>query len=379
MMLSNLPRALVEETLSRVPLKSMRAMRLTCKEWNTLLKSQSFTRTRIGKVAAEEARELWMIVMMDYNVYLTSVVVVNGEDPRTKPLGKLAFLNKEEQVKISQVFHCDGLLLCILKGDTSKLVVWNPYLCQTRLIKTRKSDEQEYNYKYAIGYEENNKNHRSYKILRFRDHLFYDLYDFDSNSWKIHDLTASWIIAFCDRGVSLKGNTYWCATDGFGIISYTVCFDFTRMGFGGVQDLPFRVPYKQLVTLSCVRDEKLSVLVQSMETFVIDIWITDKIEEQKVSWSKFLTVDMGPLADLRISHGRFFIDEEKKLAMVFNKDSDERSDTVKIFGEDGYFRELDLGEPSDKKCWPLVCSYVPSLVQIKLPEGGGKRKRESDD
>lgn len=95
MMLSNLPKALVEETLSRVPLESMRAVRLTCKEWNTLLKSQRFTTTHIGKVAAEEARELWMIVMMDYNVYLTSVVV-NEEDPRTKPLGKLTFLNEEK-------------------------------------------------------------------------------------------------------------------------------------------------------------------------------------------------------------------------------------------------------------------------------------------
>lgn len=93
-----------------------------------------------------------------------------------------------------------------------------------------------------------------------------------------------------------------------------------------------------------------------------------------MSWNKFLSLDMGPLTYLRISDGCFFIDLEKKVAIVSNKDREQRLDTVKIFGEDGYFRELDLGEPLDIKCW---CSYVPSLVQINLPERG-KRKRQSD-
>ncbi|CAA7043308.1 unnamed protein product [Microthlaspi erraticum] len=120
-----------------------------------------------------------------------------------------------------------------------------------------------------------------------------------------------------------------------------------------------------------------------MQTFVIDIWITDKIEEQKVAWGKSLRVDDTATkvswskflrvytdTDLRISGGRFFIEEEKKVAMVLKKDRDERSDTMKIFREVGYFKELELGEPSDKRCWPVMCSYVPSLVEIKLPEVG---------
>ena len=73
----------------------------------------------------------------------------------------------------------------------------------------------------------------------------------------------------------------------------------------------------------------------------------------------------GPLTGLIRTDGGFFVEEEKKLAMVFGKDGDEKLDTVKVFGEDGYFRELDLGESSDKKCWPLVCPYVPSFVQNK--------------
>ncbi|CAA7043307.1 unnamed protein product [Microthlaspi erraticum] len=389
----NLPNHLEEEILSMIPFSSMRAVRLTCKKWNTLFKSRSFTTMHIGKQEAEAERESGesrMVVMTDHNVCLTSVVTVNEhEKPSTKPLGKLTCLDNEH-VKISQVFHCDGLLLCVLKDDITRFVVWNPYLGQTRWIEARYFHRMN-KYKYAIGYEDR-KSCRSYKILRFRDdsdyyvhypynknHLsLYDSYDFESNLWRTHYLRDPLTLAFCDRGVSLKGNTYWCATNGLGEISHTVCFDFASESFGGIKDLPFSVPFddKERVALSCVRDEKLSVLVQSMQTSVIDIWITDNIEEEKVLWSKFLRVDLGPLNGLRISNGCFFIDEEKKVVMVINKDRKERLDTLKIFGKDG-FSELELGEPSDKKCWPVMCSYVPSLVQVKLPEGG-TRNRQRD-
>nr|VDD62964.1 unnamed protein product [Brassica oleracea] len=374
----DLPDDLLDEIFSRVPLDSTTAVRSTCKAWNaSFYRRFAKTMEHNVKVTSEEARELGpgadpresrMIVMMDHNVYLTSVVV--NENASTKRLGKLTCLT-HEQVKISEVFHCDGLLLFILKDD-KRLVVWNPCLGETRWIEKGRHANVRAKYKYAFGYKVRKKkgeSFRRYKILRFTlltvlDSPSYETYDFGSSSWTHQGYNAfKGINEFCDRGVSLKGNPY-CA---WGQISRTVCFDFASVGFGGHQDLPFRVPYQfqHLVRLSCVRDEKLTVLVQSRETFVIDIWITDKIDEQKVSWSKFLRVDMGPLTGLIRTDGGFFVEEEKKLAMVFGKDGDEKLDTVKVFGEDGYFRELDLGESSDKKCWPLVCPYVPSFVQNK--------------
>ncbi|XP_013679151.1 putative F-box protein At3g22421 [Brassica napus] len=270
----DLPDDLLDEIFSRVPLDSTTAVRSTCKAWS-------------------ESR---MIVMMDHNVYLTSVVV--NENASTKRLGKLTCLT-HEQVKISEVFHCDGLLLFILKDD-KRLVVWNPCLGETRWIEKGRHANVRAKYKYAFGYKVRKKkgeSFRRYKILRFTlltvlDSPSYETYDFGSSSWTHQGYNAfKGINEFCDRGVSLKGNPYWCAIDSWGQISRTVCFDFASVGFGGHQDLPFRVPYQfqHLVRLSCVRDEKLTVLVQSRETFVIDIWITDKIDEQKVSWSKFGT------------------------------------------------------------------------------------------
>ncbi|ESQ56263.1 hypothetical protein EUTSA_v10027497mg, partial [Eutrema salsugineum] len=304
-MISHLPRDMAEEIFSRVPLKSMRAVRLTCKKWDTLSKNRSFTKMH----AAMEGNRL--IVLMDYKLYLTRSAVVNG-DPYIEP----------------QVFHCEGLLLCILK-DTSRIVTL--------------------------------------------------------------DVTSPHCnISPEDLGVSLKGNTYWIASRRKpSMISYLICFDFTREMFRPLLPLP-PLPGGlwggELVTLSCVREEKLAVFYQMYDdqgSPMVEIWITTKIEAEEVLWSMFLTLNMA------FRSGDFYIDEEKRLAMVFDKASDQYRHTVNIIGEDGYFRELDLHEDGSSSkldvrasrknySWrTTVCSYIPSLLQIKKLSGGCKRKKQS--
>ncbi|CAH8257122.1 unnamed protein product [Arabidopsis lyrata] len=387
---------LVERIVSMVPLKFMRSVRLTCKRWNGLFKSRSFMKMHIDKeAAARELGETRMIVMMDYNVYLMGIVV--NENTSTESLGKLTCLDDSEQVKISQVFHCDGLLLCILKDDDTKIVVWNPYLGQTRWIQTRKyyragGWKGRDIYMYALGFKNNSKSRscRSPKILRFIDDfklrpenpaLRYEIYDFDSDLWTTLDVSPHWRI-MSQRGLSIKGNTYWGAVERneYAPISHIICFDFTRERFGPLLPLPFSAWGAEFASLSSVREEKIAALFQTSETFKFEIWITTKIEAENVSWSRFFTMDTSYL-DSKLSYKSFFIDEEKKVAVVFEKEGkticDLTHDTINIIGEDGCIMKLELGEPADKNCWPLVCSYVPSVVQIKLHKGG-KRKEQSD-
>ncbi|EFH62030.1 hypothetical protein ARALYDRAFT_899280 [Arabidopsis lyrata subsp. lyrata] len=56
---TNLPRDLVEEIVSRVPLKAMRAVRLTSKTFYTLSKSQSFTKLHISKEASLDVKQFF--------------------------------------------------------------------------------------------------------------------------------------------------------------------------------------------------------------------------------------------------------------------------------------------------------------------------------
>ncbi|KAG7577598.1 F-box domain [Arabidopsis thaliana x Arabidopsis arenosa] len=385
--ISDLPRDLAEEVLSRVPVTSLRAVRFTCKKWNTLTKHRSFTKKLVCQAKAEpkkkQAKEFYAIMTMNYKVYLMSVNLdeIHKDDnveSSIKQKGKLISLNVADRIlSISQVCHCDGLLLCIT-NDNSRLVVWNPYSGQTRRVQPRISYKR-WDYKYALGYEMKNNSYRSHKILRFRDSYLgpfqplweFEIYNLNSNSWKDVEVTPDWTID--QHGVSLKGNTYWSSLRHkslhFEILEeipgFLLCFDFTTEKFGRRLPLPFKYPIREdTLTLSIVREEQLAVLGQHQHW--TEIWISNKIEPNAVSWSKlFLIVD-----EIRLDPARaatFFVDEEENVAVVFDKGKWVRKssrNTANIVGVDGYDKEADLGESVHKYCFPLVCSYVPSSVEI---------------
>ncbi|CAL9221188.1 unnamed protein product [Arabidopsis halleri] len=393
--ISDLPRDLAEEVLSRVPVTSLRAVRFTCKKWNTLTKHRSFTKKLIFQVKAEpkkkQAKEFHAIMTMNYKVYLMSVNLdeIHKDDnveSSIKQKGELISLNSTDQIGIYQVYHCDGLLLCITNEKNSRYVVWNPYSGQTRWVQPRKSYNR-WDCKYALGYEMKNKSHRSHKILRFSDSYEgldialweFEIYNLSSNSWKVVGVTPDWTIHFYQHGhvcsgVSLKGNTYWFALRKEKKIlpfeeviledmpSFLLCFDFTTEKFGPHLPLPFKYGIREdNLTLSIVREEQLAVLGQHQ--YWTEIWISNKIEPNAVSWSKlFLIVD-----NIRLDPATFFVDEEENVAVVFDKGKWVRKstrNTANIVGVNGYDEEADLGRSVHRYCFPLVCSYVPSSVKI---------------
>ncbi|EOA32007.1 hypothetical protein CARUB_v10015248mg [Capsella rubella] len=305
-----------------------------------------------------------------------------------------------DQIEVHKLFHCDGLVLCVL-FDGSKLLAWNPYLGQTRWIQPMKSFHLLD--RYALGYD--NINNRNHKVLRFVDDYVteedqpfgYEIYDFSSDSWRVLDVTPDWDIVFYQRGMSLKGNSYFHAQqklmpgvepedddiDTTDLPVFLLCFDFTAERFGPRLPLPFHSYGEETVSLSCVREEQLAVLYHNYNLY-LEIWITTKIEPTAVSWSRFLVMDMKPITGFKfcVEAGSFFIDEDKNVAVVFDLDGYKPTETCRyqsahIIGQDGYFKSVNfreapnLGTPdsygftSPIYCVPLVCpSYVPSSVQI---------------
>lgn len=109
---------------------------------------------------------------------------------------------------------------------------------------------------------------------------------------------------------------------------------------------------------------------------MIEIWITTKIEANAVSWTPFLKVDIERLLGLDFQlfnedDSCFFIDEEKKLAVVIHAEGFvegkricERT-TSFIIGENGYLKKVNLGEETYDN--PLVCSYIcPKFSENQL-------------
>lgn len=145
-------------------------------------------------------------------------------------------LDSFNQVEISEVLVCDGLLLCVtVTRDeySQRLMLWNPYLGQTRWIQTRRSYDR--SDVYALGYDKStNRNH---KILMYcygykEDEC--EIYDVKSDSWRTLDVKLHWGWGeeYFHVSASLKGNTYFLDRDGHDemFTGFLVCFDFTRFG-----------------------------------------------------------------------------------------------------------------------------------------------------
>ncbi|XP_010500653.1 PREDICTED: F-box/kelch-repeat protein At3g13680-like [Camelina sativa] len=374
----DLPEDLAEDICSRVPMKSLGAMGSTCKTLYDLSKNHM-----LGTAARKQ--EFRGFYIKDFKVCFMTFVLQGIRDDYSHyvnpPMKEISILGKVEPYK---VFHCDGLLLCDIEHESkaSKLVVWNPYLGQTWCIQ-----DGHRSYKldlYALGYDKN----RNHKILRFFDYysgiepgFISQIYEFSSNSWRDLSVTPdehAWFIRGC---VSLKGNTYFLAQKDE---RFLLCFDFTTERFGPRLYLPSSSFSEERVTLSCVREEQVAVLYQRSETdgpSMIEIWVTNKIDPSAVSWSKFLNVNIT--ADLTgfpvgFQAGSFFIDEEKKVAVVFDLDAYLEYkflyyQTAHIIGEDGYIKSVIGDGPDNGDCHPLVfSSYVPSLVQLQI-----NRKRKA--
>ncbi|KAF8085960.1 hypothetical protein N665_0640s0005 [Sinapis alba] len=344
MTITNLPRDLVEEILYRVPVKSIGAVRSTCKIWNVLCKDERFANKHIDKASASREKEYLMISGV------SRAICIAREHSDDQPLD------------ISQVFVSNGLLLCIWRLTTidnrSRLLVWNPYWGKRRWIEYPTYCWTE---RFAFGYDKSCNG--CHKILRLRSNnsdRHMDIYDVSSDSWRTLDATFErLIILFIEHGFSLKGNTYFESQDRF-----LHCFDFTRERFGPRLPLPWFSHSSCPVFLSSIKEEKLAVLISPWRTFGVDIWVTSKIEDPYVvSWSKFFKVKTETIQhiDHGFRSGHFLIDLEKKVTVVFDMHGEIKKSYI-ICANNGHVREVDLRQWSG--AFQLVGCYVPSSVQI---------------
>lgn len=282
-------------------------------------------------------------------------------------------IRKLDEISMYKVFHSEGLLL---GTDGSDLVVWNPYLGKTRCIPPATSNPG-FNDMFSFGYDKKNRTHKILRFFYVKDHpLFrFELFDFKTSSWRFLDIEPDFDLDFWHSGVSLKGNTYFVGQHNTSkFVDVLLCFDFTTERF--CQPLPLHYDDADRVALSCVREENLAVLYIHEDT--MEIWITTNIEYDAVSWGKFLKVEMIPLNGFpddfayESLYASFFMDEEKKIAVVFNLSKDKPtksqicySQAAHIIGQDVYLKGVSIAKARNRVVdEPLVfTSYVPSLVQ----------------
>ncbi|CAA7012964.1 unnamed protein product [Microthlaspi erraticum] len=361
MMISDLPSDLLEEILFRVPATT--CLRSTCKRWEALFKSQGFNKKHFGKAP----KQSMLLMLRNYRV--CPVRVDHNVSPPTIEYKGALRLNDShsntQQVDISNVYHCDGLLLCTTKAH--KLVIWNPCSEEARWIQLNTG--QDWNTQFALGYV-NNKSCRSYKILNYsKRHLRAGevrIYEFSSDTWKVVDVdTDSLGLILQLDGVSLKGNAYWSAFNETDRSNFLLWFDFTRERFRRLSFPTFQNFGSNI--LSVVREEQLSVLHRCFGASKMELWVTNEIDtEAALLWTKSFAVNFHPKLRIGIpSVVSFLIDEENKLLVCRNECDDGSTLHLHIFEEDGQYNSgIRVASNSIPWCPLIVFNYVPSFAQI---------------
>lgn len=121
--LLDLPSDLVVEILSRIPARSLRQLRITCKRCNALFKDEDFIKKHLEKAA----KQCMVLMLSDSKVYSMTVDhdgVYDDNVVGSQTLLNLNDFHYSQQIEICKIFHCSGLLLC--PTGNFRLVVWNP-------------------------------------------------------------------------------------------------------------------------------------------------------------------------------------------------------------------------------------------------------------
>ncbi|CAF2057058.1 unnamed protein product, partial [Brassica napus] len=375
----DLPDDLESEILSRVPAKSLCRLTTTWKRWYALFIDPRFVEK--NKKLCKAVKESMLLI--NHEVYS-----IGGDlhscsvEPSIEFTSKLRSLKGSEDLGFSQLYHCDGLMLSSNEG--------NPCTGQRRNIKPRTCYQR--NDRYALGYTTSSSSDcsHSYKILRY---WYYrnkkkvwvsacEIYELSSDSWRVLDsFPLNYFVYF--SGVSLKGNTYFLAGDNETDAFLRTKFDFTTERFVRLP-LPFQ-SFERVDNnvLSVVRDEKLSVLhidgrSNVMRKYLSMVKVTNKVDED-LSWrSNFvLTVDFDKF-DLPsvVNVTSFLLDEENKVAVCCDKDPDDKDKTrMYIVGENMYKQVYKYIVEASRFNWPLVLTYVPSLVRIQKRTPRRRKRR----
>ncbi|KAG7590486.1 F-box associated interaction domain [Arabidopsis suecica] len=371
---TTLPFDVVEDILYRTPIESLIRFKATCKQWYALFNDKRFIDKHLNLFPKRFIR-----------IYHDKVEIIN---PVTLDL--LCLPVPEEfgfgtfNIIIS-VIYCDGLLLCQCgngRSGCNNLAVWNPLLSQIKWIE---APFRPYHHTVVYGFGYDNVSRDGYKILRFSFRCTeFEIYDFKSKLWRGLPATCNWY-TYKRENVSMKGNMYWVSKTMGNWESelFIQSFDFSKETFKRICSFPFEdtVDYAQRISLdlfafSGFGGDRLSLLYQEAgdETREIQVWVTNKVTDEVVSWSKYFNVtspDLPLFHPHLYNHGKvptFFIHKTNCIMLWCDTVVQEDYACASFYeiGEGEIKKQVETGQPyvDRGRSWSWGCVYVPSLVPV---------------
>ncbi|KAL1202632.1 putative F-box protein [Cardamine amara subsp. amara] len=390
-----LPSEVIEENiLERIPIEDVVRFKSICKEWYELFKEKRFILKHLNLSKERFIR-----------IYHDKVEIFN---PVTLDLSYLPVPSElridltGSSFPIIFMIPCDGLLLChVIEGMYDcKIAIWNPVL-SSRVKWIEPSRPYDSCDTFGFGYDSYN----NYKILRFESFATskeFEIYDLKSKLWRAFPTAFDWSLFVPYQMLSMKGNMYWIAETISNSEFFIQSFDFSRETFKPIcSSFPVKIGVDTVVVLpdfgeiNFVRNEPDGVVVLSgfgedrlsllhqhpTREIKIEVWVTNKVTDALVSWTKYFNVTRPDLPRFRsplTSHGNptYFIHKTNGIMLWCDKILQEE-DEEHVGYACACFYEIAEGEirkqietrpphvsdtvPSLCRC---ACVYVPSLVPV---------------
>lgn len=344
----HLPQEVVEEILSRLPVKSLLKFRCVSKWWRVLIDTKRFIKIHLHNSAKNQIlldpagplhRQLKQLTNCSWCSHLNETVV-----------NSFAFddLFNIQWNSINLVGSCNGLV-CILL-DRKTVILCNP---STRMSKKLPDVEDVIGVmqfiSYGFGYDESSDDYNVFGIILFHSAGAFQtigrIYSLKTNSWKaLKDEDVS-LHDFDGAGKFLGGNLHWVIADD--VNWEIVSFDLKGKVFGNVEQ-PSCSDGVTFQTLA-VMGGCLSVLCDYHNTY-FDVWVM-KEYGVKESWVKVVTLSnfhhrsiseaslfcRGPNGEILLIYGSTFVIYHPK-DNVFPYS--QMSSTDSVMGADVYIESL---------------------------------------
>lgn len=371
---------LLEEIFCRTGAEDLIESKTVCKQWNSLIEAltngtnKKIIYKHLDQSSSDSSSKRFLRTVGD------KVRII---DPVTKVRSTSSIPNEfQEPKKVDAILHCDGLVLCTRRDQSlisqpgrPEIAMWNPLLKKVKWINP---SHFSYNSVYGIGYKSREK---GYMILRFSNSWFklldvdklVEVYEFENASWRTLDnVTADVLVDSSCKGVALMGNMYWLADK-----NRILGFDFTAEAFKDVCSCP-PLSLGERCYLSCFCEDRLSLLLQQAgESKKIEVWLSNNLADESVSFTRYFTVASPALPALKLDTSRShpvycFVKPRSIYALC------EGAEGYGVtFAAYGILYEIDEGGKRNQtetetervygRIWdPIFCGqvYVPSFVPL---------------
>ncbi|KAH6791927.1 hypothetical protein C2S52_002404 [Perilla frutescens var. hirtella] len=361
--ISTLPQEMIEEILSRLPVKSLWRFRCVSKSWRSLIGSKDFVKKHLHYSTrnANLARHRVLLASRHANLSQCSLLsLFNKPDARALEFN---FPTNVRLDSLSLVGCYNGLVCVLLNGK--HFILWNP---STRISKklppTPTYDTMRLRGRsttcYGFGYDESSGDYKVFWSVSFNNESVCKLYSLKSGSWKRTNVWDNISLRCCGQGKLASGRLHWQGT-------YTqpdhyrssdgnekweiVALDMNREVYGTVEqpcysEGRFRPFLGKL-------GECLSVLCYYRTC--IHVWVM-KEYGVKESWEKVIDVFIHPWNSLSLIP--FCIGPEGEILL-------RQEGTFLIYYKDNWFRRVGVGKLNST--YEAVI-YVESLVSPSLDD-----------